>query len=725
MKVETFIRKYCERNKQPDFDYCPAILFYWNNKNGKVIYNTKTGVITEGGNNYIRLWDLKKDDDWVAESLTCRNYRVDGVYIKAIRNDIIEVSPISLLKTNRGKYGEKRTWNYSYNCNVGYEARVFIDKEGNPYDKNGNRLWTEYEGRYYNKELIVYLHSLFGQGVYYAKNSIYEFSKWSGVTECRGWHGRIDKFQYAFQIEKVVKKLRERPTSKVNHDFLSIKLPKNNYYFDSIEFHIINDTWSVFRMYKGVMVWNQILRKYISNGSRAKEIARVYVSNNGIVKVAQLNGYNEFEITNISFKNIYYVYTSSKKDIAAINFDNIYNLKCISWLREILSEIDNPYDTVDMIINSLRHPLVEKLYKSGYKNIANEVIRNGNIVADTKRYFYLNKLNEKSNIYKALKVNKYILKLIDAKMFISGSDTNNRWYRWTPEVLMKAMRQFNSMEDLSSLSKDTIEEQFDIFNNVTNNGNAHNWVNSVDPNCEYWYYVRTNETYSCTNELDENANRIFNRVMHIYKTDKDAIAIYKDTIDTYRSIINKPELNWDFRNAEELLQIHNNLIELKNIERRDVQAAYDKQRAKELEEQKKMFEKLQEKRIEDYECVGDDYEIRVPHDLVEITTEGTSLHHCVGGYLGRHAEGYTNIIFLRKKSAPSVPFYTIEVLPNGEVVQIHGKYNKWLGNDPEAISFVWKWINDRGLKCEEYKLLDTASGYSKSGKEVSRNYLTA
>lgn len=721
MKVETFIKKYCERNKEPDFDMCPAIVFYWDRVNGRCFYNTKTGELLEGQSIHQRLYELKGKDDWVADYLSCRSYPVDGVYIKRIRDDIIEVSTIKLDKTNRGKYGEKRKWKYGYNY-LSSGGRVFIDRKTlNPYDSNGNRLWESADGRYYNKTLITYLHILGHQGIYCARNSIKEFANWAGVDKVVGYHGNLQELNYIWQLPNCIKKLKERPVSKVCYTFLNIELSERDYDSnESIEFQIINDSWSVFRLFKkGDRKWDCINRTYKYYGTSI-EIARVYISNDGNVKTAFYSqSSKKYEITSQPIKNLFYVWR--KEDVLSIGFEDIYNWKCISWIKEMICDIDNPYDIVISIIDILRHPIVEKLYKTGYKKLAKELMRNNTIAANAKSFFYLDKLNEKNNPYNVLKVNKYLLKIVEDNM--SNNDMS-RWCRYNPSSVIRAMRQFNSMGDLSSLSKDTINEQFNIFNALTE-GSSRKLEYFIDPNCHSRWHYGNNDAYSCTNELNEDVNKIFNKVIHIYNTDKEIIDIYKDTVNMYRNLINKPELNWDFKNSEELLQIHNNLVELKNIEDRDRRAAWDKQRAEELEKQKKMFEKLQEKRIEDYECVGDDYEIRVPHDLVEITTEGTYLHHCVGGYLNKHANGNTNIIFLRKKSQPSIPFYTIEVLPTGYITQIHGKYNRWLGNDPEAISFVWKWINDRDLKCEKYKLLDTASGYSQSGNMVSESYLTA
>ncbi|MHC1718564.1 MAG: PcfJ domain-containing protein [Acidaminococcaceae bacterium] len=75
---------------------------------------------------------------------------------------------------------------------------------------------------------------------------------------------------------------------------------------------------------------------------------------------------------------------------------------------------------------------------------------------------------------------------------------------------------------------------------------------------------------------------------------------------------------------------------------------------------KKRFNSLRKKLS--YE--DDEYIIRPASSSQEIVQEGSSLHHCVGSYVNRYAEGRTNILVLRKKEEPNKPFYTIEVTPD-------------------------------------------------------------
>lgn len=72
--------------------------------------------------------------------------------------------------------------------------------------------------------------------------------------------------------------------------------------------------------------------------------------------------------------------------------------------------------------------------------------------------------------------------------------------------------------------------------------------------------------------------------------------------------------------------------------------------------------------------------IRQPQSIQEIVDEGRILSHCVGGYAERHANGKLHIMFLRKKSDPDTPYYTVEVSTEGKIKQCRGYKNNWVQN---------------------------------------------
>lgn len=81
--------------------------------------------------------------------------------------------------------------------------------------------------------------------------------------------------------------------------------------------------------------------------------------------------------------------------------------------------------------------------------------------------------------------------------------------------------------------------------------------------------------------------------------------------------------------------------------------------------------------------------LRQPESMDEIAQEGAVLSHCVGGYAKRHAKGITNILFIRKKSEPDKPYYTMEVDNSGVIRQCYGYKNNKANNPkpPEIKAF--------------------------------------
>lgn len=67
----------------------------------------------------------------------------------------------------------------------------------------------------------------------------------------------------------------------------------------------------------------------------------------------------------------------------------------------------------------------------------------------------------------------------------------------------------------------------------------------------------------------------------------------------------------------------------------------------------------------------DGLKIVYPDTPDDVIKEGHALHHCVGGYVERAANKECVILFLRKSSDESKPFYTIEVRGQ-KAVQVRG-----------------------------------------------------
>ena len=85
--------------------------------------------------------------------------------------------------------------------------------------------------------------------------------------------------------------------------------------------------------------------------------------------------------------------------------------------------------------------------------------------------------------------------------------------------------------------------------------------------------------------------------------------------------------------------------------------------------------------------------IRPAADADELIAEGASLHHCVGGYADRMADGETAIFFVRRLDAPDEPYYTLE-LRNKSVIQCRTLHNASYEANPAVHDFVTAWLRD-------------------------------
>ena len=122
---------------------------------------------------------------------------------------------------------------------------------------------------------------------------------------------------------------------------------------------------------------------------------------------------------------------------------------------------------------------------------------------------------------------------------------------------------------------------------------------------------------------------------------------------------------------------------------RDVKTAHDavmnvinererKRKRKEAREKDASIQKVYKRIKKKFSYENDDFVLRPAKTNSELVKEGQTQHICVGsaGYAGKMIRGESYILFLRKKDHPEKPFYTVEITPQYEILQRHGKYNK-------------------------------------------------
>ena len=89
-----------------------------------------------------------------------------------------------------------------------------------------------------------------------------------------------------------------------------------------------------------------------------------------------------------------------------------------------------------------------------------------------------------------------------------------------------------------------------------------------------------------------------------------------------------------------------------------------------------------------------EYKIIKPKGIADIVFEGNMQHHCVGSsghYFSKIEKGESYILFLRKASEPTKPYYTLEVKPDGTILQRQSKFNRQPDTKTvDAILSEWK-----------------------------------
>ena len=286
-----------------------------------------------------------------------------------------------------------------------------------------------------------------------------------------------------------------------------------------------------------------------------------------------------------------------------------------------------------------RYPVIEFLWKAGYRNIVHN------------RIFGMDRENrnailwERKKLKECFKFPLRILKLMPPEEW-SLNDiqrVNDLWEKYGGKVTDTEIR-------LVLQSKVDIQ----LWSRATTYANAGRILK----------YIK--------NQTDKRKEK---------NPDKRSIS-QNDTAKAYRDYLQECEqLHLDLHDKEilfpkDLTAAHNRTME---------QVKFEKNKA----DQEK-FQKAVEK-LEKFAWGEGEFFIRPAREQMELTAEGKALHHCVGGYIKRMAEGETAIFFLRKVSEPDKPFYTLE-LQKKRVIQCRTEHNASYDRKPDVKKFVDMWM---------------------------------
>ena len=347
-------------------------------------------------------------------------------------------------------------------------------------------------------------------------------------------------------------------------------------------------------------------------------------------------------------------------------------------------------DYVDYMITTLRFPEIEQLYKMGYRKIANSIARSNTPKATIKEKFggYYNE--KESNVLRKVGMTKYQLDKYNEML----NKENSHWGHGNR--VLETMRKTLG-NDLSHTDNATYDEYLIAIDELLHN---------------FW-------SMSYINDLEMDQSKFWKNLVRLSKKHHNVCNIVNDTISVYHRLDRgtEPAIDWIFDSYSDVVRAHDAITALRNEQERERRAYYNMAEAERRKKDEESRRKVDEKR-KCYEYEDEEFIIRLPKSVNEIVSEGTKQRICIGGYTTRHSKGETNLFFLRRKSDEDTPFYAIEMANNKNIVQIHGYCNRWLGNNPEAIPTVIRWLRKNGIKCADTILTFKSTGYSSKNDYV-------
>lgn len=658
------IKAIVAKEPKPDPKWAPKLIIYWTTKkDGRIYHDLSTGK-------RITQTEAQKQTEWNNHDSKYIQYSANSsprfTYVKFHKKEnIVELAYIEI-PTNRAKEGEAREWNWynwRYFVDLNEYPRSILDETNNPVDE-----WK--------------IHEILRDTPLKIKYQI-DQEMFGGVADKDTW-----LWIYYDKLERFIK-LKKNPKAKKTKTAKELLIEKGNALLKEspTEFPAKTNSISIVRNFEQISIidtkdWRSC-RFYFDGKTYATAKGPSYDKVCGVNFINQGLIYNPEDLAKGAFAKYANLFTKP-------------NLQKTSWGID-LREPEFPKEKTSYtwpLIRMVTNPMLEKIAKSygGIREI---------------RYF-LNKseypeflggnLDKKAKTPdKWLGVNKYQLtKLIQIMKSPQGSSTY-----WATRAI--------------KVFKDAVEGNVAALDNHTSDA----YINNLGIISELMdYYGRASEPGL------ENWRKAM--LKKIIKSNKEGlqIRILRDTIHVWRQL-DRPRPALENIPVSELDRLHDTFVAMYNEQQRHWRERYEEQNRKERKQRAKLNKvKIEFRKTLEFE--DKDYLIRLPVDKNEIIKEGMELHHCVGSYAERHETGDTTILFLRKKSEPDKPFYTIEVsikvltdkISKLRISQIHGFGNRWLGNDPKAIPTVIRWLRQNGIECDSTILTSTSTQYA-----MGRNFI--
>ena len=273
-----------------------------------------------------------------------------------------------------------------------------------------------------------------------------------------------------------------------------------------------------------------------------------------------------------------------------------------------------------------------------------------------------------------------LFQLVDDILEYRATDAIKRKGRKPTEFLSVTKKEFRRLRDMNGGAKELKWLQFEKSSGRIIKDEEIYWMakEELEPK-DLQFVLDRMSICQVRHYLVKQSEKSGDDISHILQVWKDYLSMAgKLRLDVYDSIIYRAS-DLQRRHSEAVIQMEEKKKEI---------------RRRELEEKYVGFQEQLIALKEKYEFSAGEYQIVAPKSIDDILYEGDTLHHCVNktdNYFGRIASKESYILFLRKKENPEVPFYTLEVEPDGIIRQKRAEFDRQNKDIDEVTSFLRLW----------------------------------
>ena len=273
-----------------------------------------------------------------------------------------------------------------------------------------------------------------------------------------------------------------------------------------------------------------------------------------------------------------------------------------------------------------------------------------------------------------------LFQLVDDILEYRATDAIKRKGRKPTEFLSVTKKEFRRLRDMNGGAKELKWLQFEKSSGRIIKDEEIYWMakEELEPK-DLQFVLDRISICQVRHYLVKQSEKSGDDISHILQVWKDYLSMAgKLRLDVYDSIIYRAS-DLQRRHSEAVIQMEEKKKEI---------------RRRELEEKYVGFQEQLIALKEKYEFSAGEYQIVAPKSIDDILYEGDTLHHCVNktdNYFDRIASKESYILFLRKKENPEVPFYTLEVEPDGTIRQKRAEFDRQNKDIDEVTSFLRLW----------------------------------